>query len=303
MPKTNVVVLMGGNGDEKEVSLKSGYHVIENLDPNKYRFVPAIISEVDSWLDFFTNPSPNTVVFIALHGKYGEDGRVQGLLDLLDIPYTGCGVLASAIGMDKIMFKKIMKAENITTPESITNPKDNTLKFPCVIKPSSGGSSIGVTIVHNPIELKKAVKEAQKHDTNILIEEFIEGIEISCGVLGNDKPVALPVIEIRPKRSFFDYRAKYEEGMSEEICPAEISKAMTEKVQDLAVRVFRAIGARGFSRIDMIIKDDKPYVLEINTIPGLTPQSLLPKEAAAAGIPYPKLLDRLISLAIEKRNI
>jgi D-alanine-D-alanine ligase len=302
MSKMNIYVLMGGSGDEKEVSLKSGQHVIENLDSNKYRIVPVNVSDDNSWMDLVKISPSNTVVFIALHGKYGEDGRVQGFLDLLNIPYTGCGVLASAIGMDKIMFKKIIKAENITTPQSTSNSTDTNLKFPCVIKPSSGGSSVGVTIVHNTKEFKKAVEKAEKHDTNILIEEFIEGIEISCGVLGNDKPVALPVVEIRPKRSFFDYRAKYEEGLSEEICPAEISKAMTKKVQDLAVRVFRAIGARGFSRIDMIIKDNEPYVLEINTIPGLTPQSLLPKEAAAAGIPYPKLLDRLISLAIEKGN-
>jgi len=167
---------------------------------------------------------------------------------------------------------------------------------PCVIKPVNGGSSIGVSIVTRQEDLSKAILEAKKYDENIVVEELIKGVEVTCGVLGD---VALPVVEIVPKNDFFDYEAKYTDGMSQEICPARISEEMTKKVQNLALKVFKIIGGRGYTRVDMIIKDGLIYVLEINTLPGMTPNSLLPKEAKAMGLSYSQLLDRIIELALE----
>jgi D-alanine-D-alanine ligase len=331
MNKLRVAVLMGGKSDEREVSLVSGKNVVLALDKERYEVVPIEISAdgkrwqvMDQKAIESSNPTigrkateqsltlvknsdkslnlPQTglkadVVFIALHGKYGEDGVVQGLLDYIGIPYTGCGVLASAMGMNKVMFKRLIDSLGIKTAKWWIYELGKKYPIPSVVKPSNNGSSVGVSIVKTKDELMKAIELAGKYDQEILIEEYIKGIEISCGVLGNENPVALPVIEIVPKNEFFDYEAKYTGSKSEEICPARISEKVTEKVQDLTVQIFKAIGGRGFGRVDMIIKDDIPYVLEINTIPGLTPNSLLPKEAKAAGLSYNQLLDKMIELA------
>jgi len=253
-----------------------------------------------------TTPKPN-VVFIAMHGPFGEDGTIQGMLELAGIPYTGAGVLASSLGMNKIMFRKIMKQEKIPVPKYLVFSQGekktkilSIFKFPFVVKPFDQGSSVGVSIVHHKKELEPSLERAFSYSRKILVEEYLPGIEISCGVLGNEKPIALPVIEIIPKKEFFDYEAKYDETKRDEVVPAIISKKLTKQVQDLAIRVFKAIDCRGFGRVDMIISQDKSYVLEINTIPGLTPVSLFPKEAAAADISYPNLLDRIIDLALEK---
>lgn len=345
MANVRVAVLMGGKSPEHEVSLVTGREVVRHLNKRKYKVLPVVISrDGERWqltstqqillhsparvektdhrkrikggealvpggrqlpLEL-TGEKPN-VVFIAMHGPYGEDGTIQGMLELAGIPYTGAGVLASALGMNKIMFRKVMEKENIPTPNYIIFTKDEKkanilkkFKFPFVVKPSDQGSSVGVSIVHNKKELKPALEKAFTYSNKLLIEEYIEGTEVSCGVLGNENPVALPVIEICPKKEFFDYEAKYDETKCEEIVPARISKRLTKQVQDLAIRVFQAIDCRGFGRVDILIRKDKPYVLEINTIPGLTPVSLFPKEAAAAGISYSKLLDRIIELALEQ---
>ncbi|OGL54270.1 hypothetical protein A3K55_02400, partial [Candidatus Shapirobacteria bacterium RBG_13_44_7] len=320
--KLRVMVLMGGRSSEREVSLVSGKGVVRHLDEMRYEVLPIEISvDGKEWkaieksellkLDYKIErevseralekvagegrlmPKIETkpdVVFIALHGKYGEDGTVQGMLDFLGLPYTGCGVLASAIGMDKIMFRKVMENLGIPMPRLVK-------KAPCVVKPADAGSSVGVSIVKKDGDLEKAIELAKKYSDRVIVEEYIKGVEVSCGVIGNENPMALPVVEIRPKKDFFDYEAKYTEGMCEEVCPAEIPDEVVKLVKDYAVRVFRGIGGRGFGRVDMIIRDGQPYVLEINTIPGLTPNSLLPKEAKAMGMSYEELLDKIIELA------
>lgn len=345
MAKVRVAVLMGGKSPEHEVSLVTGREVVRYLDKRKYKVLPVVISrDGQRWqlksiqqilrhspagveetdhkkrltggearlpkgrsLPFSLKGNPD-VLFIAMHGPFGEDGTIQGMLELAGIPYTGAGVLASSLGMDKIMFKKIMEREKIGIGKYlILSKKDKeskifrNFKLPIVIKPADQGSSVGVSLVKKKRNLKMALKKAFRYSPKIIIEKYLPGTEVSCGVLGNEKPVALPVIEIIPQKDFFDYEAKYDETKCEEIVPARISKKLTKQVQDLAVRVFQAIDCRGFGRVDMIISGNKPYVLEINTIPGLTPVSLFPKEAVAAGISYRGLLDKIIELALEGR--
>lgn len=311
--KVKVCVLMGGRSLEYEISLLSGREVVKNLDSHRYEVFPLKINRDGSNLNLrkikkiFSDSPGGGVVFIAMHGSYGEDGTIQSLLELAGIPYTGSGVLASALGVNKIMFRKIMEREKITVPKYLVFRKNDSparvWKFfnkPSVfVKPYNQGSSVGASLVLKRPQLKKALRLAFSYSDPILVEEYLDGLEVSCGVLGNENPQALPVAEIVPKNEFFDWEAKYTPGKSDEIVPARISKALTRKVQEIAIRVFRAIGARGFARVDMIIKDSKPVVLEINTIPGLTSVSILPKEAAAAGISYPALLNKIISLALE----
>jgi D-alanine-D-alanine ligase len=327
MKKIRVIVLMGGRSPEHEISLISGREVVNNLNKKKYEALPVVISkDGKNWkltdkksLDLMSNPialrgtgkdmvlankksisginsfsdGNKTVVFIAMAGPYGEDGTMQGLLELSGIPYTGSGVLASALGMDKIKFRDVMKANSIPVPNEGKG-------FPMFVKPSGQGSSVGASIVKNKKDLKNALKLAKKFGGEPLIEEYIKGTEVTCAVLGNKKPYTLPVIEIVPlKGEFFDYESKYTESGAEEIIPARISKSLTKKVQELAIKVYKVLGCKGFARVDFILKaDGSPIVLEINTIPGLTPMSLLPKAARAAGISYSNLLDRIIKYAI-----
>lgn len=278
---------MGGKSSEREVSLMSGNEVIKNLDKSKYEVwgvdVPEELLKLEEIMP--------DVAFVAMHGVGGEDGQIQGYLETKGIKYTGCGVLASALGMNKMIFRKLIESEDLPMA-------DLTWKVPCVVKPVLGGSSVGVSIVKNVGDLEKAKLLAQKYG-EIMIEEYIEGVEVSCGVIGNKDPIALPVIEIRPKNDFFDYEAKYSQDKCEEVCPAELEERVTLQVQKLAVEVFKVIGGRGYARVDFIIRNNKPFILEINTLPGMTPNSLLPKEAKAVGVEYPELLDRMIELARE----
>jgi len=252
------------------------------------------------------------VAFLALHGPYGEDGTIQGMLDLLGIPYVGSGTLASALAMDKVMAKKVLAADGIPVPRGIAvdaaefrrDPDGQTCRaaaaaMPAVVKPSRQGSSIGMTLVDDPAGMRVALEEALKFDTQALVEERLRGTEITVGVVGNRELQALPVVEIVPKRAFFDYRAKYDPGLSDEICPARIPAEATQAAQTLAVRTHRALGCRGLSRTDMILTEKGPVVLELNTMPGMTVNSLLPKAAKADGIPFGELLDRLVRLALE----
>lgn len=308
--KLRVVVLMGGRNSEYDVSISSGREVLKHLNKNKYEIFSLVVPQKGNFdVNSFLALQPD-FVFIAMHGKYGEDGTIQGLLEFLGIPYLGAGVLASALGMDKILFRKLMGHEGISSPQTVFVNKSNIqygkikiFGFPLVVKPSRQGSSIGVSIVKNKEGLEKAFLLAFKYDENILAEEYLKGTEVTCGVLGNKKPIALPVVEIIPRNEFFNYESKYDANMCEEIVPARISDKLTKKVQETAVRVYQSIGCRGFGRVDMIIGGGVPYVLEINTIPGLTSNSLLPKSAAAAGIGYSELLDRLISLSLEDKEI
>jgi D-alanine-D-alanine ligase len=289
MAKLRVGVLMGGISSEREVSLMSGAEVLKNLDRDKYEvFGIDVPLELEKIKEIKAD-----LVFIIMHGKGGEDGEIQGYLETLGIKYTGCGVLASAIGMNKKFFKWVMEHNDILMPK-------NVLRAPCVVKPVCGGSSVGVSIVEENKELARAIKEAKKYDDEIIIEEYIKGMEITCGVWGNDNVEALPVVEIIPKNKFFDYESKYSDGGAQEICPARLNEGLTKKVQEIAIKVFKVIGGWGFARVDMIMKNENVYVLDINTLPGMTPNSLLPKEAKAAGYSYSQMLDRIIELALKK---
>jgi D-alanine-D-alanine ligase len=252
------------------------------------------------------------VAFIALHGAYGEDGTLQGLLELLGIPYVGSGVLGSALAMDKAMAKRMMAAEGIPTPRGIrlTRAAFNEdgaaalrlaegVGAPAVVKPSRQGSSIGMSLVTRVEEMAAALAEAFAYDSELLVEERVVGTELTVGVIGNRALTALPVVEIVPKRAFFDYRAKYDPALSEEICPARLPVETAEQAQELGLRAHRALGCRGLSRTDMILGDRGLVVLEVNTLPGMTMSSLLPKAARAAGIEFGELLHRLVQLALE----
>lgn len=301
MKKIKVVVLMGGISSEREVSLISGGEVVRNLDKNKYE-----VFKIDPALELekIKKIKPD-LVFIALHGRYGEDGQIQDLLDSWNFIYTGSRGDACRNGLDKINFNKILEKKGIKVPKTLLIRSKKEVKkvkliFPVVVKPVIGGSSIGVSIVKESDDLEKAIDEAFKYDSKILIQEYIKGMEITCGVIGNDRPTVLPLVEICPKKVFFDYEAKYNSQFCDEIIPARISVDLEAKIQILSERIYKMIGCRGFARIDYILKDNIPYPLEINIIPGLTSKSLLPKEAEAAGISYPELLDKIIEAALEK---
>jgi D-alanine-D-alanine ligase len=299
MKKTKIVVLMGGISSEREVSLISGREVIKNLDKKKYE-----VTSVDFNGDCsFVEKLKPDLVFIALHGKYGEDGLVQSLMESLGQKYTGSGPVASVLGMNKMFFKFLVNKEGIKNPkaifvkERIVNVNDlGKLGLPVVVKPVLGGSSIGISIVENKKDLQKAVNLAFKYDKEALIEEYIKGMEVSCSVIEKDSELlALPVIEIRPKTGFFDYKSKYDEELCEEIVPARISEKLSQKIFETSKIIFKLLKCRGMARMDFIIKDNIPYVLETNIIPGLTSKSLLPKEAEAAGISYSEMLDCIIN--------
>jgi D-alanine-D-alanine ligase len=248
------------------------------------------------------------VAFIALHGPYGEDGTLQGMLEIAGIPYVGSGVLASALAMDKAMAAKMLAAAGIPVAHAVVLEReerdDDALRraaaiVPAFVKPSRQGSSVGMSPVSRPQELQPALELAFEYDSRVLVEERLDGREITVGVIGNRRLTALPVVEIVPGREFFDYRAKYDPALCEEICPAELAPEVVERVQDLAVRAHRALDCRGYSRVDMMLTPDRgAVVLEVNTLPGMTINSLFPKAAAAAGIPFSELLDRLVRLAL-----
>ena len=250
------------------------------------------------------------VAFILLHGPFGEDGTVQGFLDLLSIPYQGSGVLGSALAMDKNLAKILYRNNGLKVPdwymaekEDINNPSKvlSQLGLPLVIKPACQGSSLGMTIARSEDEISEGLMKAFAIDNQVMVEEFIEGREITGGVLGNNELTALPLVEIIPgdQYEFFDYEAKYQPGASKEICPAVLDDPLTIRAQQHALTAHRALQLRGYSRTDMIVSGDYIYVLETNTIPGMTPTSLLPQGAAAAGLDFAALLDRLIELALE----
>lgn len=250
---------------------------------------------------------PLDVVLIALHGTWGEDGRIQGLLDTLGIPYTGSGVLASALAMDKVMAKTVLAASGIDVPRGVVVrgsdaaelARARSVGLPVFVKPVASGSSVGAAIVRRDEDLAPAIADALREDERALVEELLTGTELTVAVIGNDEPTPLPVIEIVTKREFFDYQAKYDAGASEEIVPARIPEAAARRAQDLAVRAHLALGCRGMSRTDFVWSGDRMVTLEVNTIPGMTANSLLPKAAKAAGIPFGELLVRLVEWALE----
>lgn len=310
---------------EKAKALLEHGGVVESL-PERDRALPASFQREISSAAATVRPATEAVAatggdaridvaFPVLHGAYGEDGTLQGMLDLLGIPYVGSGVLASALAMDKVMTKTVLRASGVPVPRDVvvelidfraapaeTARGVSAQILPAVVKPVRGGSSIGMTIVHAGEEMRGALEEAFRYDDRALIEERLSGTELTVGVIGNRDLLALPVIEIVTTREFFDYQAKYDPAASEEICPARIPEAVASSVQDLARRVHRALGCRGLSRVDLMFTASGPVVLELNTMPGMTVNSLLPKAARVAGIPFGELLDRLIRLALGEED-
>ena len=309
MKKLTVALLSGGISSEREISLKSGDQVYEALDKEKYTI---ILYDPKTDLARLVSDAPQIdVALIILHGPYGEDGTIQGLLDLLRIPYQGSGVLGSAIAMDKVISKQLYEVFGLPVPaysavkrSDVFDPEDlaEQIGLPLVIKPVNAGSSVGITIVESIADIRDAAESAFDHDDSILIEAFIPGVELTVGVIGNKVLNALPIIEIIPDNShaFFDYEAKYTAGVTQEICPARIDDALTEKAKTYAKIAHQALSCRGYSRTDMILNNEELYVLETNTIPGMTATSLFPQAAEVAGISFPKMLDKLIELGIEE---
>jgi D-alanine-D-alanine ligase len=304
-----VAVLYGGKSSERDVSIASGRQVMQSLDPERYRVtgydlktdLPRLVAEA---------PTVD-VALIILHGRYGEDGTVQGLLELLGIPYQGSGVLGSALAMNKKLTKSMYRQAGLPVARDRVVEKGREwpvgeigreLGWPLVIKPNQEGSSFGITIVRDEAQLQKGLQKAFQLDSEVLVEEYLAGREITCGVLGNAELQALPLVEIIPSREyeFFDYEAKYKKGASREICPAPLDSQLTGKAQEYGLQAHRALGLRGYSRTDMIIRGEEIFLLETNTIPGMTQTSLFPQAAQAAGLTFGALLDRLIELALEK---
>ena len=316
--RLRVVVLTGGTSAEREVCLMSGAKVLAALDPARYRAVSVDLADVvhsgdvSAILSAFGEGARPDVVFIALHGGAGENGTVQGLLELLGVPYTCSGVLASALALNKIIAKQLFERAGIPTPEwlSVSSSERggaadriaSAFDLPCVVKPAHEGSSLGVTLVKQRADIEPALDLALQYGPEVLVEQYVEGTEITGAVLGNNDPRVLPLIEIVPGNEFYDYEAKYTPGATDEIIPARISEAQAKRARDITLAAHRLIGCRGMSRVDMIAAPREVYVLELQTIPGLTETSLVPRAAEAAGLSFPQLVDTLIRLALEDRG-
>lgn len=308
MKKIKLALLSGGVSSEREVSLNGGAQVYEALDKERYdivRYDPAM-----DLADLVNDAGTIDAALLILHGSYGEDGTVQGLLDLLGIPYQGAGVLGSSVAMNKFVSKRLYRQAGIPTPEFLSFSREDKvnlsfcvdqLGLPMVVKPVSAGSSVGMSIVKQAGELGPALVKAFEQDSAVLLEAYVKGLELTCAVIGNNDIEALPVIEILPGEGheFFDYDAKYVAGRTQEICPARIDESVRKRVQALAVEAHKALFLRGYSRTDMILSENGVTVLETNTIPGMTKTSLLPQAAKAGGYSFTRLLDRLIELAME----
>jgi D-alanine-D-alanine ligase len=306
-------VLMGGPSRERDVSVRSGTAVCNALENNGIKPIPlelikdSALNSYKKQVTEFIRSSRIEIAFIALHGEFGEDGGIQDILEKLNIPYTGSGTEASIAGMDKVRSKAIFESNNIPTPRYwVIGKKEkgsarissliNEFGMPLVIKPSNEGSSIGLSIVESEAEIDKALDLALEHGGNAIVEEYIKGREITVGILDN---AALPIVEIIPGRRFFDFEAKYKKGMTEYKVPAGIVPEIYAACQKIGLDAHKALGAHFFSRVDMIIgKNDKPSVLEVNTIPGLTETSLLPKAAYAAGINFDQLVLKILESAL-----
>jgi D-alanine-D-alanine ligase len=301
--KIHIAVLMGGFSSEREVSLNSGRKVVEALRSQKCR-----VSDVDVRDLEFSIPADTDVAFIALHGTGGEDGVIQSILEKKGLPFTGSDSETSRLAFDKVAAKEVFRQKGLSTPADVVIHRNQwkgsleefSISCPCVVKPSCEGSSIGVFIVKEKEELASAIDGAFKKGDTLLIEDFIEGREFTVGILG-EKP--LPVIEIRPKNGWFDYKNKYTAGATEEIVPAPISEKLAIRLQNDALAAHRVLGCRDLSRSDFRMDaKENIYLLEVNTIPGMTETSLLPQAAAAAGINFPHLCLELIGLALNRKE-
>ena len=348
--RMRVGVLFGGRSGEHEVSLASARSVLAALDPSRYEVLPIGITPQGEWVlvkgpdqlsvekgtrvgvvpGSSARPLVSTepegaarwlqesidVAFPVLHGTYGEDGTVQGLLELLGVPYVGCGVMASALGMDKVAMRAAFQQAGLPVvayrvlaarswredPAAVLSLLEQTLVYPIFVKPSNLGSSVGVSRATHRVSLDQAIQEAFRYDRKILVEQGLDCREIECGILGNEAPEASVVGEIVPKRLWYDYRAKYEPGMSEVRIPAPLPPPLAREVQAQAIRAYQAIDCAGMARVDFFLEraSAQLYVNEINTIPGFTATSVYPKLWEASGLSYPDLVDRLIQLALER---
>lgn len=301
---TRIAVLCGGMSSEREVSLRSGQNCYVAL--LRLGYENSQLVDVDENISKVLQDGKFEVAYNALHGKYGEDGCIQGLLEMLKIPYTGCGVLSSAVCINKDCTKRMLStSEEIPLIKSVTvdsrddiQSKVKDLNFPLMVKPVSEGSSFGMSKVDNDYQLIGAVENAFKYGKTLLIEEYLDGICATVGVLENDDVTfATDILELRPQNEWYDYEAKYTKGMTQFILPAELSDEMTERVRDIAVKAHKMAGCSGVSRVDFLIVEDTPYVLEINTSPGMTDTSDLPAQAASMGIGYDRLVLMILNNA------
>jgi len=296
-----IAVLYGGLSNEREVSLRSGKNVFEALKRLGYKNVELV--DVDENISQNLINKKIEVAYNALHGKYGEDGCIQGVLELLKIPYTGCGVMASAVCMNKQYTKDVLKAYNVNLIKSVFVKKDENvldkvknLTYPLMIKPVCEGSSIGMAKVHNAKELEEEFKKSVKIGQDILIEEFLTGIDLTVGVLQDgDKTFATEILQMHVEGGWYDYKAKYTKGMTEFILPAKISEIATKEVKQMAIDAFCAVACKGVSRIDFLLANDVPYILEVNTSPGMTDLSDLPAQAEKYGIDYDNLVQLILN--------
>lgn len=352
MQKLKLGVIFGGISTEHEVSIISGTSVIKNLNKEKYDITPIYIDQKGNW-NFYTKPVNQIevlsiddevseleaicdlekvlksfdVIFPVLHGLGGEDGSIQGLLELFNVPYVGCGILASSVGMDKVYAKIVFEKagikqakyeyikfwnnqyiyidenfnEKVMNLEEICHTIEENLQYPMFVKPSNSGSSVGITRVTNIKELENAIGFAAKYDKKILIEQGLVGKEVECAVLGNEEVISSCVGEIKPAEEFYSFDAKYKNAQSKVLIPADIAKEMSNQIRDLAIKAFKAIDGKGLSRVDFFLdeKNEEIYINEINTMPGFTQISMYPKLFENIGIPYTELLDKLINLALD----
>ncbi len=297
--KLNITVMLGGPSAEREVSLRSGAAVAQAL-----RSLGHAVSEVDPRDGTFVLPPQTEVVFLALHGTYGEDGTVQEQLDRLGVLYTGCDAAASRIAFNKVLTKQKCSEAGVPTAKYVVASSPQTvfprhLTAPLVVKPVRQGSSVGLHFVAQASEWQPALADSLKFDSEILIEEKVAGRETTVGILDQ---AALPVVEVRPKAGAYDYRNKYTAGCTEYFCPADFDAATTQRIQAAALGAFRVIGGRDYARVDVMVRaGGDPVVLEVNTLPGMTETSLLPKAAAAAGLDYAALCQRMVDLALKRK--
>jgi D-alanine-D-alanine ligase len=332
MARVRVAVIMGGRSSEHDISVASARSVVDALDPERYDVRAVEIGQDGRWqlepaagqgqigkggemlpVPADDSPSPFEsvdVVFPVLHGPFGEDGTVQGFLELADVAYVGAGVTASALCMDKDLFKAVMRDKGVPVVGSVTvlerhrDRVENPFGFPVVVKPARLGSSVGISIVKEPAELGPAIDLALEHDEKILLEEFVAGVEVECSVLGNEEPIASIPGEIVPLSSdWYDFSAKYDEGGMELVVPPRLDERTIARVQELAVAAFVASDCEGMARVDFFVRENGEVVVnELNTIPGFTATSVYAKLFEASGIPYAELLDRLVELALERRD-
>jgi D-alanine-D-alanine ligase len=301
MTKRRVGVLMGGMSAEREVSLRTGDGVARALESKGHDVVPIVFGPDTRGIDELVREAEIDVAFIALHGRGGEDGCVQGMLELLGVPYSGSNVLASALAMDKLKAKEMFRLHNVPTPPYYAATRDDlanleevhgSFGFPCIVKPRGEGSSVGLTKCANLVELALGIEGALEHDACALVERFVRGMEVTVGMLDGR---VLGALEIAPKSGMYDYAAKYTSGATEYILPPRLAATRTRNILNLAERAARALGCTGACRVDLLVTEgENEYVLEVNTLPGMTPTSLLPKIAAAAGLDYAALCEAIL---------